>query len=332
MPGFKQIIDIVNGYWPAQTLLVANEYDIFTLLTPKGKSAKDISKISKTNLDAIEKLLNALVALKLLNKKNNLFFNTPVTNKFLVKNKKDYRGEFLKHHQDLWNSWNNLNTAIKFGFSEDFLKNKNFLRDKSRVKAFIHGLHNVGEESAIHVAKNLPLEKVKHALDLGGGGGTFSIAIVNENKKVKCTIFDLPEILEVTKEIIKENKKEKNINTCTGNFNKDTIPDNFDLILISKVTHVESPKNNIEIFKKCFKALNPGGKIAIHDFMLDKTHTKPLHSVLFALNMLVRTPGGGVYSADEYKEWLRIAGFNKFKLYKIPHQTELLIATKKIGT
>ncbi len=329
MSDFSKIMEIITGFWESKTLLVANEYDVFTNLYPRGQTALSLSKKINTDCNATERILNTLVALNLLIKKNNTFFNTPLAEKYLVKNKPDYRGEILNHYNDLWNSWNNLSEAVKYGFSENFLKDKKFLNNFSKIRSFIHGLDNVGQSSAYEVAKKLPLKNVKKILDLGGCGGTFSQAIVKRNPKIKCVIFDLPKIVSIAKEIIAKNKMGKSIETISGDFNNDSIPGKYDLILISKVNHIENRENNIKIFKKCYKVLNMNGKIAIHDFMLNKSHTVPLFSTLFALNMLVRTPRGGVYSAEEYKDWMKIAGFGNFKISKIPHQTELLIAIKK---
>jgi hypothetical protein len=43
-------------------------------------------------------------------------------------------------------------------------------------------------------------------------------------------------------------------------------------------------------------------------------HTAPKSGALFAVNMLVGTPGGGTYTYDEIKTGLKAAGFENVNL------------------
>ena len=43
-------------------------------------------------------------------------------------------------------------------------------------------------------------------------------------------------------------------------------------------------------------------------------HTQPTSGTIFAVNMLVGTPGGGTYAFDEIQASLESAGFIKIKL------------------
>ncbi len=124
---------------------------------------------------------------------------------------------------------------------------------------------------------------------------------------VNVTLFDFPETIEIAKRVI-EKERVKGINLIGGDFLSDDIGKGYDLIFISQVFHAYSEKDNIQLLKKCKKALNDSGRIVIQDFYISKDRTHPSQSALFSVNMLVNTEGGRCYSAGEIKRWLLKAG------------------------
>jgi hypothetical protein len=82
--------------------------------------------------------------------------------------------------------------------------------------------------------------------------------------------------------------------------------------------------------KKGWRALEPGGLIIIHDFILDEDRTRPLFPALFSLNMLVNTEEGRAYTEAEIAAMLVAAGFNRIKRIPWcgPTQSGIITAVK----
>jgi len=78
---------------------------------------------------------------------------------------------------------------------------------------------------------------------------------------------------------------------------------------VSAIVHMNSRAQNQAMFKKVSAALVPGGRILIRDIVMDRSRTSPVGGALFAVNMLVATPGGGTFTFDELREDLSAAGF-----------------------
>ena len=57
----------------------------------------------------------------------------------------------------------------------------------------------------------------------------------------------------------------------------------YDMVWLSQILHGEGPEEAESIVAKAAKALKPGGKILIHEFILDNTMAGPLFPALFAL-------------------------------------------------
>src|ERR1035441_1527489 len=71
-----------------------------------------------------------------------------------------------------------------------------------------------------------------------------------------------------------------------------------------------SEEENRDLLARSVRALAPGGRLVIQDFLLRADKTGPRSGALFSLNMLVNTQGGASYSEDEYTQWLHEAGFS----------------------
>jgi O-methyltransferase domain len=99
-----------------------------------------------------------------------------------------------------------------------------------------------------------------------------------------------------------------------GDLYTDILPPGHDLALVSAIIHMNSPEQNVDMYKKIFDALVPGGRIVIRDHVMNPDHTEPKSGALFAVNMLVGTPGGGTYTYAEIKTGLTAAGFDNVNL------------------
>ena len=287
--------DIWSGFRSARVLITANNYRIFDYLT-KPQSARAISHQLKTDFRATEMLLDALTGLELLKKSAKEYTNTSLSNRFLVKGALHYQGDIIRHADYLWKNWSALDEVVQTG------KPSQKARD---YEAFILGMHNLATLKARDVIKAIELKKVRTALDLGGGPGTYSIAMAK--KGVQVTLFDHPEAIEIAKKII-DREGVKGINFIRGDFIGDNIGYGYDLIFISQIFHSYSADDNLLILRKCAKSLNRQGRIVIQEFYISENRTRPVQSALFSVNMLVNTLAGRCYSPGEIKKWLSKSG------------------------
>jgi cyclopropane fatty-acyl-phospholipid synthase-like methyltransferase len=90
-----------------------------------------------------------------------------------------------------------------------------------------------------------------------------------------------------------------------------------------------SPAENQDLFRRCFAALEPQGRLVMQDFILEPDKTAPKQAALFALNMLVGTPAGSTYSDEEYTAWLREAGFQEVRQIRLPGPSSLMVGVKQ---
>ncbi len=291
-----------GGFRASRVVLTANNYEIFEhLKTPKTADA--LAKKINTDLRATEILPDAVTALGLLKKQGAKYRNADLAAKFLLKESPWYQGDMLRHSDTLWKNWSGLDEVVKTG-----LPNRMGQRD---YDSFIRAMHNNAVFRARDVISTIDLKGVTRALDLGGGPGTYSIELAKRN--ISVTLFDLPQAVEIAKQIVAE-QKTKNIYFVPGDFHSDDIGTGYDLVFISQILHSLSTDECLALLKKAYTALNPKGRVAIHEFFLEKNRAYPVHGALFSVNMLVNTTAGRSYTPHEMKGWLAKTGFKGIKV------------------
>ncbi len=301
-----EIRETVVAFQKSRILLTAYELDVFTFLGEGSFNAETISKHLNLNKEAAERLLNALVSIKLLHKKNEYYRNTEDSFRYLSKNSPDYM-DGLMHSNHLWNTWSHLTEVVKTGKvaqTEEINE-----RGEAWLEAFIHAMHYRGQKQAPSQLSGIDLEGIDAVLDVGGGSGCFSMEFIKRKPGLKADVFDLPNVIPISRKIVKEEGFSNRIAHHTGDYTVDELPVGFDLVFLSAIIHSNSYKTNEELVKKCYRSLNDGGKIVIQDYIMNDAKTEPANGAIFSINMLVGVEGGDCYSENEVSSWMKNAGF-----------------------
>lgn len=322
---------MIDGYRQSFILMVANEFDFFTILSKKPMTCKAVAEIAHTNLMATEKILDALVCLYFLTKKHNKYHTSRLYSPFLVKGGSEYIGNLIRRRYHLLPDWLKLMTVVKRGKKKFIPTIEKVLRQQPYLtKEIVLGLHEISAELAAKVAEALELKSARDMLDVGGGSGIYSIMCAKRNRKLSIIVLDLPHVTKISKTIVSKNHKRKQISFISGNFNRKWFKNSkkkFDLILLSHIMHVNSLKTNSYILKQAKELLKPNGRVAIHDFILEEDRTGPGDVPVFDVNMLVSTKEGRVFTLNECLSILKKTGFKKINYHSILDYTKLIIGS-----
>jgi len=317
------ITDMIRGFMSSRAVLTALELDVFTAIGDGG-TAKQIAAKIQCAVRSTAMLLDALAALKLLNKSGDTYSNTPVAARFFVEGSPDCARLGQLHIANIWKSWSTLTEAVQAGTSVYARREPD-----GWVKPFMAAMDNNARGRARAIAQAVEINGAKRMLDLGGGSGAYSIAFVKSAPGLQSEIVDLAEVLPIAQDHIRKAGLADRITTRPGDML--TVPlesSKYDLVLLSAVCHMFSPEENRQLFERSYEALAPKGRIVISDFVLEADKTAPRFGALFALNMLVNTRAGASYSEPEYDAWLKEAGFGETKRVRLPGPANLMIATK----
>jgi len=320
-----EIETLMRGFMESRIMLTAIDLDVFSAVGP-GAMPGQVARKIKAAPRSTATLLNALAALKALTKQNEKFFNTPLTSRFLVQGSPDYARDALMHMVHLWDRWGTMTAAVKKGSAVKLTAMKK--RPKDATSAFIAAMHRNASFRAGAIASAIELAGVNKLLDVGGGSGAMSIALAKKKPGMQVTVFDLPNVIPLTRKYIAQAGLADAVSTQAGDMTKDRLGQDYDLALVSQICHMFSPAENLALFKRVRSALASNGRIVILDFVLNPDKTSPRMGAVFALNMLVNTRAGGTYSGEEYLAWLGRAGFADAKVTPLPGPASLVSARR----
>ena len=216
------IRDMALAFQKSRVLLTAYELGLFSALGAKSKTASEVARIIKTPAHSVQRLMQTLCALGFLGKKKDQFSNTPAALRFLVKDSPEFMAG-LRHTAHMWDSWSTLTAAVRKGTSVIGRNVNVSQRDKGWLEAFIAAMHERAVKQASQVTALLDLSLVSRILDVGAGSGAYAMAWVKAKKEIKATVFDLPNVVAITRRYIKSAGLLDKIKIVSGDYQVDNL-------------------------------------------------------------------------------------------------------------
>jgi SAM-dependent methyltransferase len=321
------IISDVRRFMKSRVILSAAELDFFSKLDENFVSAKELAEMLGLDERATTRILDCLVTYDLLEKENT-HYRTTAKGSHLSSLNRESVLPMIKHMNVIWDNWSRLTDVIKKG-TNPYLKPVVDPESKEDRNAFIGAMHVAAKNISAKIANAYDLSAFKQLLDIGGGSGAYTIAFLKRNPQLNAVIFDLKSVIPIAKEKVGENNFQDRVHFVGGDFYVDDLPSGCDIALLSAIIHQNSPQQNIELYRKIFHALDPGGTLIIRDHIMDESRTNPPAGALFALNMLVNTQAGDTYTFAEVKDTLKTAGFEEIKLVLTGKEMDCLVEAIK---
>jgi hypothetical protein len=328
--GIKQrraLQEMARSYRQSQILLTCVEFGVFDALAGRSASAAEVAAALGVDGRGLELLLNAATALGWLEKQDSCFSNTTLADTHLTA---AGLGRSLRLESAFFRRWGNLAEAIRTGKRPE--ENRRDEQPADWVKTFIHALCNAARPIAPAVAEALALPENRplRVLDVGGGHGGYSLALAQKYPLLTATVFELPSVVPVAREIIAQAGMSERVTVQEGDFQKEGLGSGYDLALVFGVLNGEPPEGRLALIRKVFDALNPVGLIVLRDAVLEPDRAGPPDAAIFALQMLLTTESGGLDTSADWDKWLDSAGFVPSKRLPLPEWvgSSLTVAVK----
>jgi len=325
----EAILALGRSYQGAAVLAAAAELDLFSAFSPAPLRAAEIARIIQCDLRALTILLDALVALRLLEKSGGDYALPAGLDALLTPNGSQTVLAMAQHQANCLRRWAQLAQVVKTGQPAD--RTPSVRGEAGDGEAFIGAMDNVSAPNADEVIRAVQPLQFGHLLDIGGASGTWTIAFLRACPSAQATLFDLPQVMPLARRRLTAAGLEKRVKLVAGDFMSDRLPPGADLAWVSAIVHQNSRAQNRALFGKVFAALTPGGRIAIRDILMEEDRTRPAAGALFAVNMLVATEGGGTFTFGELREDLEAAGFVEVALVRADEAMNSVVVAKKPG-
>jgi hypothetical protein len=322
---------MAQAYRQSAILMTACELKVFTYLSQGPMSAEALAHYCQVPVRGLQRLLNACAVLDLLEKEAESYYNTPIAETFLVQGKSGYMGNLIQAGAEQYEAWGHLVQAIQQDrpvrpHSAEALPSL----PADRIRGYVARLYELGKHNAVAIADRVDLGDVQQMLDVAGGSGIYSITFAQRQPSLRSVVFDLPPIIPFAQEIIADHGMQERVTACPGNYFLDEFADGNDLVLLSNSLQTEGGTTCRMLLGKVFKALVPGGQLAIHGVMPNPDRVTPSQPALFPLQMLLSFPEGDAHPAEDICTWAAEAGFEELTVTRLaaPAFTSLILGRK----
>ena len=310
------VLRLLSGRFLTQVVLTGKELRVFDCLAKKPATVAELAASLEVPEDRLWILLDAQVALGLLIKEEWMYRLTPTTAQYLVSGKPGYLGGLIEHFElNVYPAWDRLSLALtegrpqvmgKNGPTDIFTKSQ---ENDAQARIYMEAAHGLGLGDGAALAAGFDFTPYHHLLDIGGGSGALSLAVVERYRDLDAVVFDLPQICRVTEQILERSGFSNKVRTFSGDAFCDALPGAPDVILLSHFVHAFGRKRCEGLLQKCYDFLPPGGCLLLFDPVLTPERTGPMPTLLTNLTLLAIAPGSYPVTAQEYREWLLRAGF-----------------------
>ena len=316
---FSTIAGMAGGHAEARAIQIALKLGLFELLSAVPLGADELAAAIGGHPRATAILADALAALGLLAKVEGCYRLAEAAQRFLVEASPEYLGGMILFDAELWSEWGRLEDSIRTG---DPARTPDMFQSTPAATArFIRAMDSLvrarGDDR--WTAEHLDLGGVHELADLGGGPGTYLVEFLRRYPELRGALWDLPATLEVARDMLSRCPASirERIELCAVDYLAAELPRPVDAIFMSNIIHSEDEAVNAALMAKCFRAIRPGGLIAVKDHIMNGDLTEPRAGAVFSLYLLLTTRGRD-YSFEETAGWLEAAGFVDLKLTTLP--------------
>jgi SAM-dependent methyltransferase len=324
----EYITGLALGYQVSQVLFAALNLRLFTLLEEGTGHPQELAARAHADGPALNRLLVALVDLKLVVRQDGSYRNTALASRYLVEGGREFWGNTVHHASNLWYFWDGLDRHIIIGKGKEMPRS--FLDDyPHRLNDYLAAMDEGASAKAAAIARAIGIQQFRRMLDVGCGPGGYARAFCEMNPDLSVTLLDLEPSLAAARQRVQDRGLEGRIASHVCQVLEDPIPgDGYDLVFLSNLIHAYGEREVELIVEKAWRALAAPGELVIHDYLFDAGCGPPLHASLFNLTMLVGTPRGRCYSAEEMTGMLNRLHAAEVKTVPIGLGTSLIVAKK----
>jgi O-methyltransferase/methyltransferase family protein len=304
----------LDGYW---AILVAYDLKLFPLLAEKSCTLHEVCEALRLAPRPAAALLTVCTAQGLLQVQDHQYALTPLAEDYLLETSPTYFGTVF----DLWirNAAISSFTGVKqamltnapqvYGGGDMF---KSHEEHTHLARTFTRAMHSNSIGPALVWPDLLDLSRHRLLLDIGGGSGAHCIGAIRRWSNLHAIVFDLAPVCEVAEEFITQASLQHRIRTQVSDMWQHPFPP-ADLHFYGQIYHDWPPEKCQWLTQKSFESLEAGGRIIIHEKLLNDNKTGPFAIAAFSISILLWTEGQQ-YSGGELSAMLTAAGFTDIEV------------------
>ncbi|MGO9049658.1 MAG: methyltransferase [Xanthobacteraceae bacterium] len=315
---------VALGFMAAKYLFAASEIGLFEALASGPANLEELANRIQVPLRTTGMVAAAMVSLGLIEQEEgSRYRNSPAAATFIA-GKPGFDLRPLLRSQDRigYPLWTTFLDAVRAGKSEaQFGK-----FDQMQQQLFSAGVEAYTAPVAAVLGTRYDFSRHRRLLDVGGGTGSFLLAVLRQYPALTGTLFELPGACAVARQRISQEPERMRIDIVEGDAFKTPLPGDHDVLLIANTVHVFSLTRNLELMRRSRAAVQASARLLLVDLWTDPTHSEPPVAALMSGQFLMMGGEGQTYSEQEADEWLGQTGWRKLERKALLGPAGLIVA------
>ena len=323
-----ELLEMAMAYSRSRMLCAAARLGIADALGDETRDVGFLAESCQADPDALYRLLRALSSIGVTEETTPKHFRLTPFGKPLRKNDPKSVWAAVVFWADLLaDSWSLLTDCVRTGKPASEVRDPNipsrWSQDPDASAIFRAVMGTAPAEDYAPIAQAWDFSRSKVVADLGGGGGSLILAVLELNPHLQGMLVDLDPSIEAAKSRF---AKEKPVSRCEliAADLMQSVPPGADVYMIKHVLHGRRDAEAITILRNCRAVIPQNGNLLVIEFVLPPLVSQrdpQLEGRLMSdLNMLAVT-GGRERSEREWKTLLEAAGFNLTRVYPVGDDT-----------
>ncbi|HEX3987900.1 MAG TPA: methyltransferase, partial [Verrucomicrobiae bacterium] len=307
--------------------------DLFSRLAEKPADLSSICGALDLRERPADVMLTLLTAMGLLKRDGGIFSLTPMAREHLVKSSQWFIGPYFASTKDR-PVCSDILAVLRTGRPSNWASLRDqkqwakAMEDDAFADSFTAAMDCRGAYLGPALAAKLNCSGHRRLLDIAGGSGIYSCAIVAKHPHLRATVLEKSPVARLARRSVAARGFADRVEVLVGDMISDPLPTGFDMHLFSNVLHDWDEPLVKQLLAKSAAALPPGGLIIIHDAHINADKTGPLPVAAYSA-LLATISEGKCYSEKEMADYLAQAGFVDFTFTPTAADRSVITARKK---
>jgi SAM-dependent methyltransferase len=321
---------MARAYTETAVLWAALDLGLFTVVAGGATDEDAIADACGiSRLDA-ERLVVCCLTLDLLRIADGALVNPPDVARYLVEGEPTYAGPWMTFTRRDVPGWFRIGELMTGGPEPSLLGMYDDLTVE-RARKYHDATYSIGMGAGRRFVRTVDLSGRKRLLDIGGGSGAYSINVVQANPDMTAVVFDLPPVVQVTREFLADNEVTDRVDTIGGDFTSDPFPEDCDVAIMASNLPIYDAGVIADVVARAHRTLLPGGEMHLIGEMLDDDRRGPVDAAMWGMNELLCAGMGRAHTVGECIEYFEQAGFGDVEVTEFVKGTLQRVSGRKAG-
>jgi len=320
------LFDVPLSAGISTALYTACKLGLFDSLRTRGQTVSELADRLQCHPQGLLYLLQLLVSSGYLRQHKGRYYNTRISQRWLVSSSRQNLIPYILHGPDLANIWAHLDEIIhtnQAAMKTPYEESSTTAESRQLLERHYAGLAALASMIGPEILRRVPLpQPATRLLDVGGSHAAYSALFCRAYPGLHATVIDLEAGVEAGTHTVQRLGLEQRIQFMCCDIVSDDFPEHFsepfDVALYFNIAHLLQPEDNQAVLHKVAHTLRPGGLLILVDQLPDQRQRSRLSALTTQLMQLsVTIIGGTCHPFSDVRYWLERAGMEQIRKHEM---------------